>query len=309
MTYAGTARARPLQLHEQEQIMTNHKRILVPVTLGATPEYGFERALSLARNSGAELYLLHAVPLHQAYGFRAELRAKRFRDLRERAVVAGVAVQIVEQQGDTADVIVLHADTRPVDLIVMSSGRRTGVARVRKPSIAEAVIRRTVKPTLIVRETETRGYKSVLAAVTVSAESAQLINSMMALPGMEVQQLTVVHAVEQIEAADAYQNPARWKVAEYRGHVLDEARRNMAVMMQGVETAAKVELRVSGGPVAEVIDRHVTDVDPDVIVVGRSNRLLPFASTARRILRNTDRAVLVVPPAVRETRSIYKTAA
>jgi nucleotide-binding universal stress UspA family protein len=290
--------------------MIKHKRILVPVELGATPDYAFDRALVLARKSGAELYLLHAVPLHHPYGFRAELRAKRFRDLRERALVTGVPVQVVEQQGDAADVIVLHADTRPVDLIIMSSERRRGWKRLRKPSVTESVLRRTIRPTLVVRPDDNDdAFTNALVGVDLSNESAHLLNSVMALPGIDVRHLTVVHAVEQIEAADAFQSPARWKVGEYRSYMLDGARREVAQMMQGVETAAKVDVRVSGGSADDVIERHATDLDPDVIVIGRSNRLLPFASTATRLLRNTGYSVLVVPPPVRETRSIYKRAA
>ncbi len=289
--------------------MIRHKRILVPVELGATPDYAFDRALALARRSGAELYLLHAVPLHQPYSFRAELRAKRFRDLRERALVAGVPVQVVEQQGDAAGVIVLHADTRPVDLIVMTSERRRGWKRIRKPSVTESVMRRTIRPTLVVRPGDNNAFTNALVGVDLSNESPHIVNSVMALPGTDVRRLTVVHAVEQIEAAGAFQSPARWKVGEYRSYLLDGARREVAQMMQGIETAAKVDVRVSGGSADDVIETHANDLDPDVIVIGRSDRLLPFASTATRLLRNTGYSVLVVPPPVRETRSIYKRAA
>jgi nucleotide-binding universal stress UspA family protein len=289
--------------------MIKHKRILVPVTLAAAPDHGFDRALELARTSGAELYVLHAVPLHQPYGFRAELRTKRFRDLRERAVVAGVPVQIVEQQGDAADVIVLHADTRPIDLIVMTSTRRTRWERIRKSSVTESVVRRTIRPTLIVRPGETTGFSNVLVGIDLSSESAHIVGSAVGLAGSDLRELTVVHAVAQIEAANAVRSPGRWKVAEYRGYVLEEARRDMRVMMQGVETRAKVSLRVAGGSADEVIDAQSAAVDADLVVIGRSKRLLRFASTARRILRNTDHSLLVVPPPVVETRSTYKTAA
>jgi nucleotide-binding universal stress UspA family protein len=218
-------------------------------------------------------------------------------------------VQVVEQQGDAADVIVLHADTRPVDLIVMTSERRRGWKRIRKPSVTESVMRRTIRPTLVVRPGETGAFTRVLVGVDLSNESAHIVNSVMALPGNDVRHLTVVHAVEQIEAAEAFQSPARWKVGEYRSYMLDSARREVAQMMQGVETAAKVDVRVSGGSADDVIEMHATDLDPDVIVIGRSSRLLPFASTATRLLRNTGYSVLVVPPPVRETRSIYKRAA
>jgi nucleotide-binding universal stress UspA family protein len=289
--------------------MIKSQRILVPVKLDTAPDRAFDRALELAARSGAELYLLHAVPLDRSYSSRAAQRLKRFADLRRRAEAAGVAAQTVEQHGDAADIIVLHADTRAVDMIVMSSGRRTGWARFRQPSITESVMRRTIRPTLIVGDGEAAAFNHVLAAVDLSPESAQMVNSAIALPGIDLRRLTVVHALEHIEAADAAHLPARWKGAEYRNYALEAARRNVGVMMQGVETAADVALRVSGGPADAVIERDVAEVGPDLIVIGRSTRLLQFATTARRLLRATDRSVLVVPPPARETRSIYKQAA
>ena len=288
--------------------MTTSKRILVPVKLTG-PDLAFDRALELARSSGAELYLLHAVPLDRSYSSRAAQRLKRLADLRRRAEDAGVAVQTVEQHGDVADIIVLHADTRSVDMIVMSSGRRTGWARLRQPSIAESVMRRTIRPTLIVRDGETGPFKDVLVAVDRTPDTAQMVNTAIGLPGIDVRRLTVVHAVEQIEAADAVHLLARWEGPEYRTYALEAARRDIGVMMQGVETAAEVDVRVSGGPADAVIESAVTDARPDLIVVGRGTRLLHFATTARRVLRNTDRSLLVVPAPARESRSIYKQAA
>jgi nucleotide-binding universal stress UspA family protein len=135
------------------------------------------------------------------------------------------------------------------------------------------------------------------------------VNTAIGLPGINVRRLTVVHAVEQIEAADAVHLLARWEGPEYRTYALEAARRDIGVMMQGVETAADVDLRVSGGPADAVIESAVTDAKPDLIVVGRTTRLLHFATTARRLLRHTDRSLLVVPPPARESRSIYKQAA
>jgi nucleotide-binding universal stress UspA family protein len=146
--------------------MMKHKRILVPVDLSKPADRAFEYALKLAQRSGADLYLLHAVAVDRPFGHRAVERLSRFADLRRRADAAGVAIQTVEQHGDAAKVIVLHAATRPIDLIVMASGRRSGWARLRQPSIAEKVMRRGNVPTLIVRDDgEVRGtFDHVVAA-------------------------------------------------------------------------------------------------------------------------------------------------
>ena len=127
-----------------------HDRILVALTPTTGRDAAFEHALALATRSGAELYLLHAVPADRPFSYRAAERLVRAADLRKRAEAAGVTAMTVEQHGDPAGIIALHADARQVDLIVMGSERRTGWARLRRPSVAERVLRRTTVPALVV---------------------------------------------------------------------------------------------------------------------------------------------------------------
>src|SRR5688572_2160630 len=129
--------------------MTSHKRLLVPLSLPDGPDVAFERALAMAKAWGSEMYLLHAVPAYERFSYRAAERLQRSKELRERAAAAGVSAQSVEQHGDPAEIIVLHADARAVDLIVIGTDRRTGWARWRQRSVAESVLRRTKRPTLV----------------------------------------------------------------------------------------------------------------------------------------------------------------
>src|SRR5690242_428169 len=99
------------------------KRILVAASLTDGRDAAFERGLALARASGAELYVLHAVPATDAFSVGAPHRLKRAAELRRRAEDAGVAVRTVEQHGDPAEIIELHASTRAADLIVMGADR------------------------------------------------------------------------------------------------------------------------------------------------------------------------------------------
>ena len=105
------------------------KRILVAINSPNGRDAAFERALALARTSGAELYLLHAVPVNQRFSFLAAERLERMADMRKRAEDAGVRVQTVEQHGDPAEIIELHANARAVDLIVMGGEARRGWRR------------------------------------------------------------------------------------------------------------------------------------------------------------------------------------
>jgi nucleotide-binding universal stress UspA family protein len=269
--------------------MTHH-RILVALNLTGGRDTAFERALALARTSGAELYLLHAVPGHERFSFRAAERLQRAEWFRARAEAAGVKAQTVEQRGDPAEIVVLHADARAVDLIVMGTERRTLWSRFRQKSVAEQVVRRTKRPTLIVPADDAAGgstFEHVLVAVDLSPESAGVLETALRLVGGGIKKLTALHAVE----------GSRWLVPEYRGHLLGEARRRLRdVISHGVGPHVAPKLRIATGAAAETIAAHAADLRADLIVMGRSRRFMHLGSTAVRILRSTDYAVLVVPP-------------
>ena len=275
-----------------------HIRILVPISHTEGLDPAFERGLTLARTLDAELYLLHAVPGDRPFSARATERLERWAELRERAAAAGVPVETVEQQGDPAGVIVLHADSREVDLIVMSTERRTGWDGIRQPSVAERVIRRTTRPTLVVRRDGTvpAAFSNVLVAVDMSPTSKTIIDVARELFGHDARELTVLHAVNSLEGADAVLSHARWVVPEYRDYVLDEAHRRLERVTPGVDDDVDMQLHVAPGPTTEAIADQAVAVDADLIVVGRNKRLLPWRSTALRLLRDSDRALLMVPP-------------
>ena len=71
-------------------------------------------------------------------------------ELRERAEAAGVKVRVEEQHGDPASLIVLHANARNVDIVILGSNRKRGWQRLRDGSVAERVLRRAAWPVLIV---------------------------------------------------------------------------------------------------------------------------------------------------------------
>jgi nucleotide-binding universal stress UspA family protein len=80
----------------------------------------------------------------------------------------------------------------------------------------------------------------------------------------------------------------------------------------GIDVTPK--LRVAAGAAPETIRAHAADVNADLIVMGRSKRFMHLGSTAVRVLRNTDRALLVIPPmaparTVDAEQVVYKRAA
>ena len=130
--------------------MATLARILCAIDLEKASDIAFERALNLAIVSHARLHLLHATPADVPFSWRAAERLEYLTGLRERAEAAGVKVRVEEQHGDPARVIVLHANARKVDLVVLGSNRRRGWRRLREGSVSERVLRRAAWPVLIV---------------------------------------------------------------------------------------------------------------------------------------------------------------
>ena len=133
-------------------------RILVPTDFSRPSEQALAYARSLAQRFGASLHLLHVVnrPL-LAEGLAAEAFIDESSDmvevaqqrLRKRAPDAASANVVF---GYAAKSIVQHASQLGVDLIVMGSHGRTGIAHILLGSVAEAVVRTAPCPVLTVRD-------------------------------------------------------------------------------------------------------------------------------------------------------------
>lgn len=130
--------------------MTTIKKILCAIDLTKASRNAFDRALSIARVSKARLYILHAVPATDRFSRHQSERLELLTNLRQRAERQGVAVRTVEQHGDPARTIVLHANSRKADLVVLGSNRRRGWQRFREGSVGERVLRRAAWAVLIV---------------------------------------------------------------------------------------------------------------------------------------------------------------
>jgi nucleotide-binding universal stress UspA family protein len=125
-------------------------RILCAIDLDKASDRAFDRALALAIISDARLHLVHVTPADAPFSWRATERLQYLTELRTRATAAGVKVRVDEPHGDPARAIVVHANTRNVDLVVLGSNRRRGWRRLREGSVAERVLRSAAWPVLIV---------------------------------------------------------------------------------------------------------------------------------------------------------------
>ena len=133
------------------------ERIMVPVDFSSYGDAAIAFASTLAKESGATLDLVHVYEEPFAYTDEsstvppADLGDDRTRLEAVRPDDPEVSFQHEFLIGHPADKIVEYAGDRQVDLIVMATHGRTGLARLLMGSVTESVLRRAPCPTLTVR--------------------------------------------------------------------------------------------------------------------------------------------------------------
>ena len=133
-------------------------RILVPTDFSAPSEAALAYGRELANQFDAALHLMHVAenPFLRAVAMdRRALEEAAVRRLQERLTEAERrrgSVAIVEQSDEPANEILRYAESANIELIVMGTHGRTGLARVVMGSVAEAVVRRAPCPVLTVKQ-------------------------------------------------------------------------------------------------------------------------------------------------------------
>jgi universal stress protein A len=208
------------------------------------------------------------------------------------------------QQGDPAAVILLHANSRGADLIVMGTNERSMFERFRFGSVAETVTRRATQPVLVVPVGNARyseltapaAFTNILVAVDLSETSRTAIERALAIAG-EHGRVTVLHVVPGMAHAGASRYMYRLMEPEYQRQLARDARQQIAPMIpHQARSSRTVQVRIATGDPSAEISRVAAAIDADIIVIGATTRgaigrrLLP--STAARVMRASEVPVL-----------------
>ena len=142
------------------------KKVLVPTDFSDTADAAVRCAAGLAEAFGSSLTLLHVVEDAVMKGLTADVGGSAARRLLEDATREALAaldrtlaqpplnrtgVDRAVVAGDPLDVILRYATEHGVDLIVIGTHGRTGLAHVLLGSVAERVVRTSPCPVLTVR--------------------------------------------------------------------------------------------------------------------------------------------------------------
>ena len=141
------------------------KRIVVPLDGSECAAHAFNYALGLAKAQGATLDVMAVIDPVAILGRTpsrpheekqiAEARADADRALKsavETAANAGIPAERHVELGDPVDKIVEHATKKRAQAIVMGTHGRSGFKRLFMGSVAEAVLRLSPCPVVVVRE-------------------------------------------------------------------------------------------------------------------------------------------------------------
>ena len=181
------------------------------------------------------------------------------------------------ENGPIADVLAAFARRNDVDLIVISSHGRRGMARLALGSVTDLLIRQTTIPVLVVKPKAsylspeaTKEFHSVVVPLDGSGLAEQILGPIVPLARVEDADVTLLHILAPEETPNTTQAAsAPWwekKVAAARGYL---SRQTKAIRAQGV--SAKVDV-VIGENVAESITDYARREGADLIAIATHGR-------------------------------------
>lgn len=293
-------------------------KILCPVDFSANSELALDYALSLASQHGATVSVLHVLPEVLAdpdvYPYLSdpvlpsgETRERAFEQLGtfvHRALQRDIGVNVMLEDGDIVDTVVGQAQKPDVDLVVLGTHGRRGLARLLMGSVSERVLRQTTTPVLTVSpkaETPPPGgipFKSVLCPIDFSPSSLAAYDVALSLVGDEGM-VTVLHVVEfYIDVAVG--EAVAFDLTSVRDRHHEQALQKLEESVprkHRERTKLKVATLETGSAHKEIL-RVADKGDVDAIVMGVAGRsaadLMFFGSTTNHVVRTARCPVLSV---------------
>jgi nucleotide-binding universal stress UspA family protein len=303
------------------------KTILVPLDRSALAEQAVGQAALIARGAHAELDL---VLVHTPFPFAGHSDAPwddaewsvehAYLEAMENDLQSGAAIPVTHgvMRGAPAEHICARAADMDADLIVMTSHGRTGINRAWLGSVADAVIRRSSIPVLVLRPTDTpharlaarHSFKQILVPLDGSALAADAIGPAIDLARATGASIALLRVLVPVPLLIAYDGTVPFV---YQPMVVDQAETDrifedatrvlnaLAHRLQEQEHVAVAAEVVVDSRVADAIVNFARGHDIDVIAMstqGRGASRLLVGSVADKVLRGSGLPVLLRRPVV-----------
>jgi nucleotide-binding universal stress UspA family protein len=150
------------------------RSILIPTDFSETSDEALKYAADMALAFGGRLHVMHVQGKagdHFAPNFPAGLFVtavqEKLRTFLSREEIDRLRLEYAVRVGGPAEEIVRDADARAVDVIVMGTHGRSGIAHLLMGSVAEQVVRMAPCPVLLIRHPKYARVSSPVAAFAV----------------------------------------------------------------------------------------------------------------------------------------------
>jgi nucleotide-binding universal stress UspA family protein len=182
------------------------------------------------------------------------------------------------EQGPIADILAGYAKRNDVDLIVISSHGRRGIARLSLGSVTDSLIRGTTIPVLVVKPKASyltpetgKEFRHIVVPLDGSSLAEQILKRIIPLAKLEEAEITLVHVL--VPGEDAYDNEEGRKLPWWEKRVAGAqaylSRRACEVRAHGVSATVEV---VIGEKVAESITDYARREGADLIAIATHGR-------------------------------------
>ena len=216
---------------------------------------------------GEALRLQHDTALSELYALAAECRC-----------VSSAEISVDLEQGPVADVLEVYAKRNEIDLIVISSHGRRGIARLSLGSVTDSLIRGTTIPVLVVKRKASyltpdacKEFHHVLVPLDGSPLAEQILARVVPLAKLEAAKMTLLHVLmpSEIRYADDERRKLPWWEEEVADAEAYLARKANQMRRHGIDTMTDV---VVGERVSDEITDYARRQGADLIAIATHGR-------------------------------------
>ncbi len=275
--------------------------IVAATDFSARSHAALARAANLARLADCRLVLLHVVDEDAPAQVVAASRSIAEGELaREGSGFADVVAETRVVTGDPFEAIAAAALDLGADLVVAGDHRRSLLRSLFLDTTVERLVRVASVPVLLARGPASTPY--VHALVGVEAEPAPTVLSLLRGFGAAAPaHVTLLHAFDPVASGKmAYAGVSEQAIAAYEAETAAAVRRSLEGIAEGGPALADV-IVVAGDPVSALEDA-AERLDADLVVTATHARRglgrLVLGSVTSRLLRESDRDLLIIPPSL-----------
>jgi nucleotide-binding universal stress UspA family protein len=291
--------------------MSHPAPILATTDFSAHSRHAAERAARLAHEIGAALHLVHVLPGSLLEDLRrwlgpdqtpvAQLEADARRELEQLAVELGAArhveIRPVLASGAVLDEIAREADRLDAGLLVLGARGAGFLRRLALGTTSERLLRRSIRPVLVVRQTAHAPYRHALVAIDFSPWS---------VPALMAARRVAPHA--RLTLLAAFQVPFEDKlqfagvdaatIAHYRHEARAETARRVAALATaaGLKPGSWQPCVVEGDASLRIVEQE-QELDCDLVVLGKHGKgageELLLGSVTKHVLAEGNADVLI----------------